>query len=464
MFFLLGTLFVFAPLVRGGNRQVALSALLALGLALLAVLLAHASYRLLPSGHTEPSAQASGYPLWWKASLWLVASSPLWVALLQLLPMPATLWAELAGREPYLQAWALTGAAWPNALPLSLTPLATWAGMWSALPVAGAFIAALYVTHRSTDKLLSLLLFCGGIQVVLSLLQLAQGPHSFFYFGSSSGGLVGSFNNRNHLADFLAMLVPVWFYVLVRQRRQQHHHSILPRALLFPLSLFLGFSFLVILLSTQSRGGLIATALVLLLSTLFYLYSLRSKLKPRQQLGLAALFALFAVSALISVGLDDLSVRFEGAKFQTDADYRNALALSTLQAAQTFWPWGSGIGSFDAVFPRFQNLHSLGHSYHAHNDYAQLLMELGALAPVLVVAFLALVGYQLRQLLAVYRREQRWTSALLQRVFCGLGGLALLLHSWVEFNMHIPALALTAAFLFGVFLRPLSAAADAPDH
>ena len=36
------------------------------------------------------------------------------------------------------------------------------------------------------------------------------------------------------------------------------------------------------------------------------------------------------------------------------------------------------------------------------------------------------------------------------------GALALLLHSWVEFNMHIPALALTAAFLMGVFLRPLT--------
>ena len=38
-------------------------------------------------------------------------------------------------------------------------------------------------------------------------------------------------------------------------------------------------------------------------------------------------------------------------------------------------------------------------------------------------------------------------------MFCGVGLLAFLLHSWVEFNMHIPALAVTAAFLSGVFLR-----------
>jgi hypothetical protein len=38
--------------------------------------------------------------------------------------------------------------------------------------------------------------------------------------------------------------------------------------------------------------------------------------------------------------------------------------------------------------------------------------------------------------------------------------LVLLLHSWVEFNMHIPALAITAAFLAGVYLRPIALTGD----
>ncbi len=44
--------------------------------------------------------------------------------------------------------------------------------------------------------------------------------------------------------------------------------------------------------------------------------------------------------------------------------------------------------------------------------------------------------------------------ALLQ-ASCGLGVLAVLLHSWVDFNLRIPANAMLAAFLLGAFLRPL---------
>ena len=55
------------------------------------------------------------------------------------------------------------------------------------------------------------------------------------------------------------------------------------------------------------------------------------------------------------------------------------------------------------------------------------------------------------------RRGKRMSAEVSMRCYAGLGVLALLLHSWVEFNMHIPALALTASFLMGVFLRPLSA-------
>jgi hypothetical protein len=40
--------------------------------------------------------------------------------------------------------------------------------------------------------------------------------------------------------------------------------------------------------------------------------------------------------------------------------------------------------------------------------------------------------------------------------------LGFLAHSLVEFNMHIPANAILASLLAGVFLRPLADAGDAP--
>jgi hypothetical protein len=46
-------------------------------------------------------------------------------------------------------------------------------------------------------------------------------------------------------------------------------------------------------------------------------------------------------------------------------------------------------------------------------------------------------------------------AAGLLQASCGLGLLAVLLHSWVDFNLRIPANAMLAAFLLGAFLRPL---------
>jgi hypothetical protein len=45
---------------------------------------------------------------------------------------------------------------------------------------------------------------------------------------------------------------------------------------------------------------------------------------------------------------------------------------------------------------------------------------------------------------------------------CGIGLLAVLLHSWVDFNLRIPANAMLAAFLLGVLLRPLQAQPGLP--
>jgi O-antigen ligase len=137
----------------------------------------------------------------------------------------------------------------------------------------------------------------------------------------------------------------------------------------------------------------------------------------------------------------------------TAAEGRNKITSSALSAALQFWPWGSGLGSFEAVFPRFQPAIRIGYIEYAHNDYAQLLMELGAAGVVLMVIFAILLTHQVLNFVRVYRVEKRLPKNVVMQCFCGVALLAFLLHSWVEFNMHIPALAITAAFLSGVFLR-----------
>jgi Kef-type K+ transport system membrane component KefB len=102
------------------------------------------------------------------------------------------------------------------------------------------------------------------------------------------------------------------------------------------------------------------------------------------------------------------------------------------------------------VFPRFQPAMVTGFSEYAHSDYVQLLMDCGALFVALAALLLA---RQARWLVsrAVKAHGQNPQEQLMMA--CSLGLLALLLHSWHDFNMHIPANAMLGAFLLGAFLR-----------
>jgi predicted tellurium resistance membrane protein TerC len=82
-------------------------------------------------------------------------------------------------------------------------------------------------------------------------------------------------------------------------------------------------------------------------------------------------------------------------------------------------------------------------------------MELGAAAVLIAGMVCALLVLQVLSLWRAIHSARRMTAEVTLRSFAGLGALALLLHSWVEFNMHIPALAITAAFLAGTFIKPL---------
>jgi O-antigen ligase len=184
------------------------------------------------------------------------------------------------------------------------------------------------------------------------------------------------------------------------------------------------------------------------------------ELSPRMRWAAIAALAFTIVAALISVGLEDLAKRVQADRLIVDANVRNAYTLSTLQAAQHFWPWGSGVGTFEAVFPRFQDLQTIGYVEYAHNDYPQLLMELGIFALPLMAAALYLAIHQLRHIKHSTQPRKTIRNSTLQRQLAGLGALVLMLHSTVEFNMHIPALAITASFLVGVYLRPTNNTGD----
>jgi hypothetical protein len=150
-FILLATLLALAPWIRGGNRQIAMLVLLGIALLLLANLAAQFSYQLIKP-RLQPFANnavgqlsamsALRLPRWKWVLIFLLATSPQWLGLVQLVPIPVDWWAHLPGRQPYLAAQQAAGIVTPASLPLSLNPLATQASILASIPVAAVFLAS----------------------------------------------------------------------------------------------------------------------------------------------------------------------------------------------------------------------------------------------------------------------------------------------------------------------------------
>lgn len=105
---------------------------------------------------------------------------------------------------------------------------------------------------------------------------------------------------------------------------------------------------------------------------------------------------------------------------------------------------GSGLGTFgffDGVSDDRR-----GRAFFAHNDYAQLLAETGLFGGAVLVGALAVLGLALSRALRLPAKERMLAAG----VWSALAALAL--HSFYDWNLHLPANRLLAALIAGLAL------------
>jgi O-antigen ligase len=93
----------------------------------------------------------------------------------------------------------------------------------------------------------------------------------------------------------------------------------------------------------------------------------------------------------------------------------------------------------------------------AHNDYLQVLAEFG------LIGFLLLAALLIRTLVRVFRATLGDGPQRYLAIACGGSLTAILLHSFVDFNLYIPANAMVLAWIAGVaeaLPKPSPALAD----
>jgi O-antigen ligase len=162
-------------------------------------------------------------------------------------------------------------------------------------------------------------------------------------------------------------------------------------------------------------------------------------------------FAIFLIVSLTAAAIlwEPLYSRF--AKISTEFTAERArlvLYKDTWRIFLHFPVVGTGVGTFMQIFPIYRTFFANDVYRYAHNDYLQLLSEMGLAAFIILIAFFKEVLGRLRHLIT------RPTGRILLiqiAAFCSL--LSIGLHSTTDFGIQIPAIAILTIATLVLFLR-----------
>ena len=423
-------LLVWAPVPLGSNRSWVWPLL---ALWVLALALAWLAGRL-RGKHSIPAILDDARPMLWCGLLWLVY---VW---LQLVPLPIGILKMLS---PEAARWHLAAAA-PEligAAPLSLDPYATLEAACKSTAYI-VFFALSLILLRDRDRIR----FTAYALIASGVFQALYG--ALISLQSSGEQASGTFVNRNHYAAYLVLCLSVGIGVLIaslsgaKNKSWGHFFRDLMQWVITPkMALRLGLVVMVIaLVLTRSRMGNSSFFISLLVAGVVGLLLAKRATKSMVIL----LVSLIAVDVFI-VGTYFGTQRVVERIAQTTAETedRGAVAGYALHMWKDYPVFGSGLGSFPVVFPRYSAERTQVSYTHAHNDY----LELGAETGVIGLALLGLMV--LMSFVAALRAQYLRRDPLMRGLsFASMMGiLALMIHSSVDFNLQIPANALTFMLL-----------------
>lgn len=354
----------------------------------------------------------------------------------QLIPLPPGLWAALPGHGFYNDALRSVGLA-DRWRPWSMSPDLTLNSLFALLPaLAGVMLfAPLNATDRRLLLNAVLLLLVAG--ALLSVLQVVSGGFSLYEKGQDVGA--GVFTNRNHQALFLAVGIIV---ILGRWRAGRRREDDPVRMAIVLGSVVAIFPLLIV---GGSRAGLVAGILAFLAGGLVFTRGLITKRTGWRRFALPAV-ALLLVSVAFGLGMASsrqLAVQrlLQTGSTITTTELRTANLPAVIEMEKAFFPFGSGFGTFDAVFRRFESNAMLRPSYynHAHSDPIELLIEGGIFSAVIMV--IGLIWFA-RRSVALITGSARSYDIMAQ---IGVLGLAILLFgSIADYPMRTPFLGMLA--------------------
>lgn len=359
------------------------------------------------------------------------------------IPLPTEWLQGLSGREIYQDVVVFNESKLQT---LSLIPQDSFLSFVYVSAMVAIFFSMLRLPF-DTIKILLIILGCIVVfEAALGIIQYASGVDSFYIGMQEHGNTAsGTYRNRDHYVALLEMAIPLIVAFIAIKPSKNEKESWIGRTLILSIVLIL---VVVAAILSGSRAG-IALAISGLFVSAFIMSLQYGTLKS---IGYIFIMFVVMIGAVINIGIVSIVNRFSVDPVE---DLRWQIFNTSEIAIENMLPFGSGPGSFPEVFRMFQPVDMPKFINHAHNDYYELVFDMGLIGVVLIALFFLI--YILKWLVVL---KQGISPVKTLQIASGVSVLLLLLHSYLDYNYYIPFNLLIFLLVSSIFFK----CQGSPDH
>lgn len=344
------------------------------------------------------------------------------LGVIQVMPWPCQ-WLQGLRPEPYIPA---IGSC--STTTISLSSYRTIAGLISCLTMTLLFLALSKFDESELGLLGRFVVAAVLVNLALSFATFSQSDMSWLSDLLGYQAELGAFQNENHYSVYVA--VGILAALTVR-----------PQGYMRVWNLLLVTLVLLFLLAAGSRAGVLIGLFVSSLAFVMIARGSRSAVILAPGLGVVAATYLYGLWIRFTV--------VEGDQILDRRDY----ALTTWDAIRDQWPFGTGLSTFDLVYPHYEKLEQVYSIFvnHAHNDFLEVILEGGFAGTLILAASLAAI---VMRFIRVRHRDAARTSFVSILIILG--------HSTVDYPLRTMGIASLFVFFAALLFARVPGASAAP--